>query len=216
MSRLTLVVALLVAAPAFAGPERAAGVGRFNDNGILLLPLRVEVLEVAPGGATLLKPDWTENATTYAQTALDSVLGHNRAALVKYATPADGEQADRHAQVIKVHALVRDAIILHRYRDGFALPSKGRFEWSLGPGASVLREDRTATRYALFVELSERRLSPHFFRVGSLGNEFSATASIVDLGSGDVLWFNYERGGSVGTAADTLDTVKRLLRDLPL
>jgi len=109
---------------------------------------------------------------------------------------------------------VRDAIVLHRYRDGFALPSKGRFEWSLGPGAAVLREDRTAPVRAVRGAL-RAPAEPHFFRVGSLGNEFSATASIVDLGSGDVLC-STTNVRECRHRADTLDTVKRLLRDLPL
>jgi hypothetical protein len=216
VSRLALAtLALLIAAPAYAGSERAPAVGSLAGATVLLLPLRVEVVEVAPGGVVLLKPDWTDDATAYVQAALDSVLGGGRVALVKYATPADSVRSRRQLQVMKVHGLVRDAIITHRYQNGSALPSMRQFQWSLGPSTAVLGEEGTAARYALFVEASERRLSRHFARFGSLGNEFAATASLVDLGTGDLLWFNYERAGNVGTAGDTLSTVRRLLRDFP-
>ncbi len=176
--------------------------------------MRVDVYEVAPAGVTLLKAEWTQHAQDLVQAALDSVLA-GRTAIVRYQAPADPERRVRHAQVMKVHALLRSAIVAHRYTDGSALPSKARFEWSLGPGASVLHDDRTAAPYAMFVEMSEARLSRHFVTFGGLANEFTGSASIVDLAAGDIVWFNYERTGAVGTAPDALATVKRLLRDLP-
>jgi len=217
MSRLALVAALavtlLTTGAALAGPERAPGVGPLTGN-VLLLPVRVEVYEAAPAGVALLKADWTQSSRGYVETALEGLLGASRATIVRYAAPLDPDREDRHRQVLTVQGLVRAAIITHRYGDHFALPSKRRFEWSLGPAASVLGNDTPAT-HALFVDLSERRLSRHFVRIGSLGDEFAASASVVDLGTGDVVWFNYERSGSVGTALDALTSVKRLLRDFP-
>ncbi len=219
MSRLTrlvlvLAITVLVSGPATAGPERTAAGGRLPATGVLLLPVRVDVYEVAPAGVTLLKAEWTQHAQDLVQAALDSVLA-GRTAIVRYQPPADPERRDRQAQVMKVHALLRSAIVAHRYTDGSSLPSKARFEWSLGRGASVLHDDRAAAPYAMFVEMSEARLSRHFVTFGGLANEFTGSASIVDLAAGDIVWFNYERTGAVGTAPDALATVKRLLHDLP-
>jgi hypothetical protein len=211
---LGLAIPVLVSGPATAGPERSATGGRLQPSGVLLLPVRVDVYEVAPAGVTLLKAEWTQHAQDYVRAALGSVLA-GRTAIVPYQAPADPEHRARHAQVMKVHALLRSAIIAHRYTEGWSLPSKARFEWSLGPGASVLRDDRTAAPYAMFVEMSEHRLSRHFVTFGGLANEFSGSASIVDLAAGDIVWFNYERTGAVGTAPDALATMKRLLHDLP-
>jgi hypothetical protein len=183
---------------------------------VLLVSPRIDVYELSPGGAALPKTDWSEAARRHAQTAIERVFDRSRRVVVGYVPPADQERQRRHAELINIHALVRAAIIMHRYGDGFDLPSKqGRFEWTLGPGASILREDRPAATCALFVELTERRLSRHFVRVGNLGDDFTASASIVDLGSGAVLWFNHRRDGGLGSQAEVLDTVTRLLHDLP-
>jgi len=220
VSRLTrlvlgLAITVLVSGPATAGPERSATGGRLQVPGVLLLPVRVDVYEVAPAGVTLLKAEWTRQAQDFVRAALDRVLA-GRTAIVPYQAPADAERRDRHAQVIKVHALLRSAIVTHRYTAGSSLPSKSRFEWSLGPGAAVLHDDdRTGAPYAMFVEMSEARLGRHFVTIGGLANEFTGSASIVDLAAGDIVWFNYERTGAVGTAPDALATVTRLLRDLP-
>jgi hypothetical protein len=83
------------------------------------------------------------------------------------------------------------------------------------PDLRSLGDDRTGAPYAMFVEMSEARLGRHFVTIGGLANEFTGSASIVDLAAGDIVWFNYERTGAVGTEPDALATVTRLLRDLP-
>jgi hypothetical protein len=216
LASLAALVVLGLTPSALAGPERAAGVGRLPEGGILLLPVRVQVYEVAPGSATLLKAEWTETALGWVRAAIDSVLGTARSRVVAYTAPADRERGERHEQVLRVHGAVRAAIVTHRYNPAFRLPSKASFAWSLGSGAAALREDQPTVQHALFVEISERRPSRHFVTFGTLANELTGTASVVDLGTGDVLWFNHERSGGLGSAAETQATVKRLLRDLPL
>jgi hypothetical protein len=82
---------------------------------------------------------------------------------------------------------------------------------------SILRDDRGDSTYGLFVEVIERRMSRGWFATSAaLGSDrLVGIASLVDLGTGDVLWFNQERGGSLETANDTLTVLKRLLRDVP-
>jgi hypothetical protein len=212
---LALAVAVLPSGPALAGPERVPGLGRLSSTGILLLPVRVDVHEVAPGGVTILKAPWTETAREHVHTALDSRLGGSRPPIVRYQGPTDPERHDRHAEVIRIHGLVQATIIAHYQGPGSSLPTKDRLAWSLGPGVSVLHPPGGTTTHAMFVELIERRLSRHFVTIGGLANEFTGTASIVDLATGDVLWFNHERSGGLSTAAETQATVQRLLRDLP-
>ena len=106
-------------------------------------------------------------------------------------------------------------MVTHRYGHIGDLPTKqGRLDWSLGPGTAVLGETTTA-RWALFLELSQRRLGGDYVRFGSIGDEVRATASLVDLATGSLVWFNHETSGGLSTAGEALDTVKRLLRDLP-
>ena len=55
-----------------------------------------------------------------------------------------------------------------------------------------------------------------FATSAALGSDrLMGVATLVDLGTGDVLWFNQERGGSLETAGDTLIMLKRLLHDVP-
>jgi len=217
---LTGIVALAacLAGPALADPQRAPGVDRLADARVLVLPMRVEVYENATAGQGVLKLEPTENARQYVQTALETVLGRAPVVLVKYEAPSDRERNDRHLEMLQFHTLVRSAILRHLFNDVFWLPSKrGRLEWSLGSGASILRDNRGDTRYGLFVELIERRMSRGWLATSAaLGSDrLMGVASLVDLGTGDVLWFNQERGGSLETANDTLTVLKRLLRDVP-
>jgi hypothetical protein len=212
---LALAVAMLPAGPALAGPERAAGVERLVGGAVLLLPPRIDVYELAPGGTALLKAEWTRSAREHVQAALDRVLGGGRLTIARYQAPSDPDRQELHAQVLKVHRLVQAAIVTHRYTRTAGLPTKPRLEWSLGPGVAVLREQSAAPGYGLFVELAEFRVSRHFVNIGGVADELTGAASIVDLVSGDVLWFNHERGGGMGSAADAMSAVQRLLRDLP-
>lgn len=209
-------LAVFLAGPAVADPQRAPGVARLANARVLVLPMRVEVYENATAGEGVLKSEPTVNARQYVQTALETVLG--TVILVKYEAPADPESNDRHLEMLQFHTLVRNAILRHQFNVVFRLPSKrGRLEWSLGPGASILRGDRGDSAYGLFVEVIERRMSRGWFATSAaLGSDrLVGIASLVDLGTGDVLWFNQERGGSLETANDTLAVLKRLLRDVP-
>jgi hypothetical protein len=176
---------------------------------MLLLPVRVDVHEVAPGGVTILKAPWTEAARDHVHAALDSRLGGSRPPIVRYQTPTDPERHDRHAEVIRIHGLVQATIIAHYQGPGSSLPTKDRLAWSArcctrrwhhhprdvrrahrAPAEPALRHDRRAGQRI------------HGYRV--------------DRGprTGDVLWFNHERSGGLSTAAETQATVQRLLRNL--
>ena len=209
---LALVIAALLSGPAGAGPEHAPGAGRFTGSTILMLPIRVEVSETQPSGFALLKAEWTRDARQYVRGALDTVLAGHQPPLLDYQAPADPERRKRHAQVLLLQRLVQATIVMHRYTDAFELPTKPRFEWSLGPGASVLGDGAPA-QYAMFLDLKEHRPSRHFVNIAGLANQYTGSVSIVDLATGDVRWFNHEKSGDLTTATSTLATVKRLLRD---
>jgi len=213
-----VAVACLAAAPARAEPHRAPGAGRLTGAHVLLLPVRVDVYEAATVQLGVVQAERTENAREWVQAALERLLPPERAVMLKYAAPAAPERRERHAQVLGLHTVVRGAILAHQYNVAYYLPSlQGRFAWSLGPGVAVLREDSPSAGYGLFVEIVEHRLlGGTFVTLGALGSDrLIGVASVVDLTTGDVLWFNQERGGSLATAADTLGMVTRLLGELP-
>ena len=213
-----LAVTLLAAASAAADPHRASGVGRLTGAHVLLLPVEVNAYELAYGGANSIRAERTERAREWVKAALERLLAGDRAVVARYVAPADPERNEQHVQVLGLYKLVRFAMISHLYHDQSYLPSVGeRFEWTLGPAAKTLQEDNSSSRYGLFVEILEREmLGGALATFGELGRDrLLAAATIVDLTTGDALWLNYERGGSLATAEDATSVVTRLLRDLP-
>jgi len=131
-------------------------------------------------------------------------------------------------QVTKVHTLVAQTIVRHEYGgDKLRLPSKaGRFDWSVGPGAEVIRQDNAEADYALFVEFIEGHSSGGRVAVNVaaavLGGPIitgaqTGVASLVDLRTGDVVWFhrNRETDGDLRTPGGARKAVGRLLKELP-
>jgi hypothetical protein len=148
--------------------------------------------------------------------AVDGLLAGRGIALEQYEPPADPERAAQHDQVLRVHAAASAAILAHCYNARAHLPSKGgRFEWSLGPGVAALRDGHPAAEYALFLDMVEQELLG-MVTLGVFGHDRQiASASLVHLSSGDMLWFNRERGGNLATEADVRSVLARLLRDAP-
>lgn len=176
---------------------RAAGEPR-----ILLMPPDVVLGEVTAGGVIEPNAEWTAKAADYVDASLRDMLAQRRMAVVNYAAPApDSEGARVHAHLIKLHALVGRSII--RYETGLtgSLPTKkGKFDWTLGPDVRRLGETSGAD-YALFVEIQDTYTSggravaliiasvlfqrPVFGTGQQLG-----VASLVDLKTGAMVWFN--------------------------
>jgi hypothetical protein len=160
---------------------------------------------------------------------LQEELSRRNAMLVPYEPTEDPEKLYRHNQIVKLHNAVGEAILRHKYDPKFELPTKkGKFDWTLGPGVSVLREDYEAD-YALFVFIrdtyssAERTLLSLVFtglflfpiHPGSIQQGF---ASLVDLHDGDIEWFNrlISYTGDLRSAEPARKTIKNLLVDLPL
>lgn len=108
----------------------------------------------------------------------------------------------------------------------FELPTKqDKFDWTLGRETTVFRQDDAD--YGLFVYIRDSYTSAGrvalivvaaILRVGVSGGQTSAFASLVDLRTGDVVWFNLLGSGSANlrTAETAREAMKELLTDLPL
>jgi hypothetical protein len=111
------------------------------------------------------------------------------------------------------------------------LPAKaGRFDWSLGPGVSEIGRDSGAD-YALFVfyrdyQASGGRVAMSIFAAALTGVVLSTGgqggfASLVDLKSGNVVWYNKVDVGTgdlrnpKGASAVVAQLVQGLPRDEP-
>jgi hypothetical protein len=195
---------------------------------VLLMPLDVELAEMSAGGMLDPKADWTENAKAHMLTALDKEAVGRGISFVKLGEPAEGTpEADLFNQLEALHGAVGKSILIHEYMDGAKLPSKnGQFDWTLGTGAAQLGKAYD-TDYALFLYVRDSYtsagraaamfLAAALFGVYMQGGTQLGFASLVDLKTGNVVWFNrLARGaGDLRTEAPAEETVKTLLTSFP-
>lgn len=194
---------------------------------VLLMTPDIELVEISAGGVAEPKAEWTERAKIHVVEALRAEIGAKNANLALYRPPAnDPAREQQHNQLIKLHDVVGRTVLLHHY-GSVKLPNKNeKFDWTLGSGASVLRDDQDAD-YALFVFLRDSYASAGrkaamvglaILGVGIPGGVQFGFASLVDLKTGDLVWFNrlVDPQGDLREADPARSTMKKLLTDLPL
>jgi hypothetical protein len=196
---------------------------------VLLIPADIELYEVTVGGLLEPKAEWTTSARTHVAAALNEALARKNAVLLHYQRPRnDPSKEAAQIQLIKLHDVVGGAILTHHFGLGPSLPTKeGKFDWSLGQGARLLRENFNAD-YALFVLIRDsyasggRMAAAAVMSVLSLapvspGGQQVGFASLVDLRTGDIVWFNWmARGtGDLRQTDPARDAVAALLTDFP-
>lgn len=194
---------------------------------VLVMPADIELSELTAGGLLEPRADWTERARLHVREALRAELEARQAAVLEYERPAEQAEQSADDRLVKLHDAVGGAITLHKYVPALHLPTKeGKFDWSLGAGAKRLR-DRTGADYALFVVLRDSYASPGrvalivgaaLLGVGIPGGQQVGFASLVDLASGDIVWFNrlIDPAGDLRQADPARRAVRNLLADLPL
>ena len=203
--------------------QRAPGTVR-----VVVMPPDVQLSELTVGGLLEPKADWTEQGRQHVFAALEGHLQTKKATVVPYQQPANGgedEAADD--QLIKLHDAVGGAILVHKYLPVLALPTKGdRFDWTLGSSVKDLQA-RTGADYALFVFFRDSYASAGrvalivgaaILGVGVPGGQQVGFGSLVDLRTGDLLWFNrlINPAGDLRTPEPAMKAVDTLLVQLPL
>lgn len=196
-----------------------------KDARVVVMPVDVELFSLSAGGVAEPRADWTSAAHGHMKDELARVatkLGLNSTALAE----AD---ADEFGEQIGLYAAVARSISLHHGGGGsgmWALPTKeGRLDWSFGDSMQALQA-KSGARYGLFVWVRDSYASAErkaamvalaLFGVGISGGIQVGYASLVDLESGRVVWFNQlARGtGDLREAASASETVDVLLRGFP-
>jgi hypothetical protein len=191
------------------------------------MPLDVELFELSAGGVPDPRADWTDAAKTNLTASFNAEQETLGLRLKTYDDSGfSPELLDRLYQVQKLHGVVGQAIGLHQYTPQFELPSKkGRFDWTLGPSVVALRE-ATGADYALFIHLRDSYVSVGRVAVIVLAALFGAVvpggqqvgfASLVDLQTGEIVWFNsMVRGwGDLRTPEAARGTAQELLTGFP-
>jgi len=194
---------------------------------ILLLHPNVTLTEVSAGGVQTPKADWTEAAHLHIRDALRDELEAGGANLeVAENFSAVDPENPQEVQLAKLHAMVGSSIVAYQVNSVTRLPTKVEFDWSLGPAVNYYR-DQYDSDYALFVHVqdsyaSDGRKAAIFmaallFGVSLQGGIQSAYATLVDLDTGEIVWFNFlHRGqGDLRELEPARETVKALLTGFP-
>ena len=193
-----------------------------DDPRIVLMPPDIRYYLLTASGIPEPNAEWTEAAkTNFSKALLD--YADSIGADVKTIS-ADNMSPDE-IQYETLHSAVGLTLLTHHF--GYVpLPSKaGNFDWSLGPGVSAIADNHEAD-YALFVYYRDYQASGGRVAFAILaaaagvgvntGSEHGF-ASLVDLKTGDIVWFNVVNAG-VGELRDAdsaAKTVDALFKDIP-
>ena len=191
---------------------------------IVVMPLDVELSQLSAGGLAEPHAEWTDAALKHMRAALDAEAKVRNVTLVDFESER-GAPEDRETSVdlVKLHRAVGGAVMVHQYL-GLALPSKeGKFDWSLGPSVAAISRAHDAD-YALFLFVRDSYATAGrvaviivgaLLGVGVPGGSQVGFASVVDLKTGDIVWFNrLIRGyGDLRTPDAAGETVKALVSD---
>jgi hypothetical protein len=230
---LGLAAATLVSSPVTAGPKdfTAQGHALPADKPVTILLMRpdMEVGELQAGGMVEPNADWTKAAREHLATAMET---SHRARGIELRPIDEGkaENARLIADYEALHRAVAQAIVTYKYY-GAKLPTKkDRFDWTLGPDAQKLGE-ASGANYALFfygrdnfASASRKAVQVAGF-LGCLvgvcvitsGGQHVYYASLVELSTGNVVWFNVLRGskGDVREAEGAQGMVDAIMASMP-
>lgn len=186
------------------------------------MPPDIKFYRVTASGLTEPILEWTTQARESFDASINSFSLSNDLRLARVAREELSAQA---TQYDRLHAAVGQTILINHYGTT-PLPGKNEaFDWSLGEGVGELAGD-THKDYALFVHYRDYQAGGG--RVGVavfaavLGvpvytGHQGGFASLVDLRSGDVVWFNNVPAsqGDMRSEDGAQRLVNQLLADLP-
>jgi hypothetical protein len=183
---------------------------------ILLIDPDVELSEVTFGGVREPHADWTATARGFIKADIGATLTKKGIE----ATSVDNVTDPHEVQLVKLHGAVGLSMLQNMMIN---LPTKkNNFDWTLGPGVESLRT-HYAGDYALFVYVRDSYSSGSRMAMSLLlgvptGAMQIGFASLVDLRTGRVVWFNrlISSTGSLKTDKGAADSVDNLLHGLPL
>jgi hypothetical protein len=194
---------------------------------IALVSPDVELSLMNAGGINEPQAEWTKLAEKHLSSSIRKKLQSLNVQLIDNQTTRELETEDtKEVQLLKLHEAVGATILTHQYIPQLRLPSKrGEFTWSLGNNVRYLK-DKYGAEYALFIYVRDSYTSggraaaivvAALFGVGIQGGTQVGFASLVDLNSGDIVWFNrlLRAAGDLRTSESTDETVTLLLDNFP-
>lgn len=178
-----------------------------GDYKLLVLRPDVSVGSLTTGGMVEPRADWTDQARAAIVNALraQQAARGGKVTVIEHRNEVPGVTADELADVERLNAAVDESIVVHKYLGDYLPTKRGKgLEWTLGPDAVRLGQ-KTGYDYALFLHGEDEVASGGRVALGILGLAgcivgFCAPniggaqqldyASLVDLKTGQVVWFN--------------------------
>lgn len=231
--------AMLATQPALANALTRDGFAFPSDGNVKIVVFRpdVHVGSLRVGGLDEPNADWTQAARGNIQHAMESAA-EARNADMKFLGDYDGEQSKLIDDYRGLFEAVAGAVFVHAALPGNNLPTKlvqdpnpqarkhYKLDWTLGEGAARLREV-THGDYAMFVFTKDAygdagRKVAQLLMAGLFGAYIPAGvhvgyAGLVDLRTGDLVWFNtnFQMGGDPREADGATKRVAELLKGFP-
>jgi len=183
----------------------------------------VHLGELTASGMVEPRADWTDSARKHIARNIDTILDQRGIDTIHIDSLTNPQQI----QLSRLHSVVGMAIVRHFYMEGAKLPNKGSaLDWTLGKGTMSLREEYGAD-YGLFLFVQDSysssgrvalMIGAALLGVGVQGGQQTAFASLVDLRTGNIVWFNILNNatGDLRTAEPAKIAVSNLIKEMPL
>lgn len=195
---------------------------------IMLMPADVELHEMTAGGSLELNAQWTQAAQENMKIAIRDHLAGLKANFTTYQPiPAGDPRHDIFVQLQKLHLVVGETIKTYGLDATTFLPSKdGKLDWGLGPATTELGAS-TESQYALFISVRDSYTSSGraamqiaatlLLGVHLQGGKQLGYASLVDLKTGQIIWFNLlsRESGDLRDLKSARESVAMLLTGIP-
>lgn len=222
----TLLFVLPIAADAKVKVNQAFAFPAGQRAKIVVFRPDVQVGSYGVGGIDTPNADWTAEARknlTEQISVQQQATGND----VVFLSDQDGEKAKLVADYQALFRAVAGAVSEHKMNPAAKLPTKkGKFDWTLGSEAARLKEIGGGD-YALFVNTHDaygtagrkvmQFLAAGLFGVGMQAGIHQSYAALVDLSTGDLVWFNldYASGGDPRTPEGATKRMGQLFKGFP-
>lgn len=225
-AKILMLVLVLFLAGCATGSRNVQQVDRLESVGddprIVLMPPDIRYYLLTAGGVPEPNAEWT---TAAQENFAEATLAYAESIGADLSIVHKDDLSPDEIRYETLHSAVGMTVLTHHF-GMFKLPSKGTtFDWSLGPEISVVGEDHNAD-YALFVfyrdyQASGGRVAFAILAaaagVGVNAGSEGGFASLVDLKTGDIVWFNVVSAGSgeLRKKDGAATAVAKLFKDIP-
>ena len=189
------------------------------------MPTTVQLNILTAGGILEPQAEWTTAAQAHVERAIAAQLRAKNLSVEKFEFVGENDpEFAEISELLNLNGAVGRAIRQHKLDT--PLPSKASaFDWTLGSDATLIAR-RTGSEYGLFINITDSyssagRILVQVFAaalgVGVTGGEQLGFASLVDLRTGDIVWFNHLHStmGGLREAEPASEAVEDLLTGLP-